>query len=271
MPESDRIIKILFVGDVVGEPGLKAVDSELPGMLREHEVDFCIVNGENAYEGKGIRPGDADRIFTAGAQVITSGNHIWERWQSKKVLTENPRVLRPLNYPPGNVGNGWCSTRVLETEVIVVNLQGLTFLPDIDCPFRAVDALLRTFSPTAVVIVDFHAEATAEKIAMGRFLDGRVAAVLGTHTHVPTSDAQIFPKGTAFITDVGMTGPYSSVIGMDIDTAIRRFLYKTPYKYETATDDARIASVLMEIDASTRKAISITPLIRPPFITAQGS
>lgn len=265
MPENDRIIKTLFVGDVVGEPGLKAVERELPGMIDELEVDFCIVNGENVYEGKGIRPGDADRIMAAGAHVISSGNHIWERWQSKKVLTENAHVLRPLNYPPGNVGNGWCTTRVLETDIIVVNIQGLTFLPPIDCPFRAIDELLRTFPSEAVVIVDFHAEATAEKIAMGRFLDGRVAALLGTHTHVPTADAQIFPKGTAFITDVGMTGPYESVIGMDIDTAIRRFLYKTPYKYETATDDTRIATVLLEIDASTRLAQSIRPILKPAF------
>lgn len=258
-------MKILFVGDVVGEPGLEHLEKRLPVIRRRERPDLVVVNGENVYDGKGIRPSDANRIVEAGADVITTGNHVWEKWQSKKVLTEKPFVLRPDNYPPGNVGSGLCRIEKDGRSVLVVNLQGRTFLPEIDCPFRAADAILSKVAPETIVLIDFHGEATAEKIAFGRYLDGRASVVVGTHTHVPTADAQIFPKGTAYITDLGMTGPYDSVIGMAVEPAINRFVFRTPFKYEPATEGLRLCGVLVEIDQETPRARSIRQIIDPGF------
>ncbi len=258
-------MRILFVGDVVGDAGLEYLERTLPGIRRTESPDLVIVNGENVYEGKGIRPSDANRICDAGADVITTGNHVWEKWQSKKVLTERPNVLRPENYPPGNVGSGTFRMQVLGRDVLVVNLQGRTFLPEIDCPFRAVDRILERVDRSTVVLIDFHGEATAEKIAFARYVDGRASLVVGTHTHVPTSDAQIFPGGTAYITDLGMTGPYDSVIGMKVEPAINRFVYRTPFRYESATDDPRLCGVIVEVETDTIGARSIRQIISPPF------
>ena len=259
-------INILIVGDLVGEPGLKAVKEQLPGLKRELNAGCAIVNAENVYDGKGIRPSDAETIFAAGADVITSGNHVWEKWQSKKVLSEHPDVLRPLNYPPGNPGNGYYIKRLSGgVEIAVLNLQGRTFMQDIDCPFRTADWVLGKIGKNIPIIVDFHAEATAEKIAMGWYLDGRVSAVVGTHTHVPTADGRILPGGTAYLTDLGMTGPYDSVIGMVKEEAIKRFLYKTPFKYVNATDDVRLCGLLITVDLQTRKTTAMRQIISPSF------
>ncbi len=270
--EDQKSINILIVGDLVGTPGLQAVQTHLPRMKKELDVGCAIVNAENVYDGKGIRPSDADTIFASGADVITSGNHVWEKWQTKKVLGERPDVLRPLNYPPGNVGNGYYVKRLEDgTEIGVVNLQGRTFMQDIDCPFRTADWVLGKIGKKIPIIVDFHAEATAEKIAMGWYLDGRVTAVVGTHTHVPTADGQILPKGTAYLTDLGMTGPYDSVIGMVKEEAIKRFLYKTPFKYATATDDVRLCGLLVRVDLQTCKAVAIRQIIYPSFGDVSGN
>ena len=259
-------ITILIVGDLVGTPGLEAVKEYLPSLIDEYKAGFVVVNAENVYEGKGIRPSDADTIFGAGADVITSGNHVWEKWQTKKVLAEYPNVLRPLNYPPGNAGNGFFVKRLSSNgKIAVLNLQGRTFMPDIDCPFRAVDWAIGKIGSNLPIVVDFHAEATAEKIAMGLYLDGRVSAVVGTHTHVPTADAQILPKGTAYITDLGMTGPYDSVIGMAKEEAIKRFIYRTPFKYQTATEGIRLCGVAVTIELEINKATAIHQIIRPSF------
>jgi metallophosphoesterase (TIGR00282 family) len=257
-----------MVGDVVGEPGLMMVRENLPELIRRYSADFVIVNGENAYDGKGLRPADAETIFRGGAHVITSGNHIWERWQSKDVLSNNRNVLRPMNYPRENVGNGYVVYTIGDgTKFGVINLQGRTFLPAIDCPFRSADWVLGKISQeTRAIIVDMHAEATAEKMAMGWYLDGRVSAVIGTHTHVQTNDARILPEGTAFLTDVGMTGPYDSVIGMKKDVAIRRFIMQTPHKFETAERDVRLSAVSMQIDVETGRAHGIETISFPPFI-----
>ena len=264
------MINILIVGDLVGTPGLQAAEQYIPELIQQHQVGFTVVNGENVYDGKGIRASDAEAIFGAGADVITSGNHVWEKWQTKKVLAEHSDVLRPLNYPPGNVGSGFC-IKDLENglSIGVLNLQGRTFMPDIDCPFRTADWALRKMGEIPI-IVDFHAEATAEKIAMGWYLDGRVSAVVGTHTHVPTADAQILPKGTAYLTDLGMTGPYDSVIGMVKEEAIKRFVYRTPFKYQTASDDIRLCGVLVKLDRTTGKAVAIQQIIHPSFPDKQG-
>jgi hypothetical protein len=265
--EQSTQMRILFVGDIVAEAGLAHLERTLPGLKGSESPDLVIVNGENAYEGKGIRPSDANRILDAGADVITTGNHIWEKWQSKKVLAERANVLRPDNYPPGNVGSGTYRFPVAGRDVLVVNLQGRTFLPEIDCPFRAIDRILERVNRSTVVLIDFHGEATAEKIAFGRYVDGRASLVVGTHTHVPTSDAQIFPGGTAYLTDLGMTGPFDSVIGMKIEPAVNRFVYRTPFKYESATDDPRLCGVIVELEGETIKARSIRHIISPPFFS----
>ncbi len=264
-------MKVLMVGDIVGAAGLTCLEERLPRLKLQLGPDLTIVNGENTCEGKGIRPSDANAIFSAGADVITSGNHVWERWQSKKTLTEKERVLRPYNYPSGNVGTGICSLEVTGRTVLVANLQGRTFMPDIDCPFRAIDRILSKVDDETVVIVDFHAEATAEKIAFGRYVDGRVALVVGTHTHVPTNDAQIFPRGTGFLTDLGMTGPYDSVIGMKTSIAIDRFLSMTPHKYESAEGEPRLCGVFAEIDDETSVVNSIATVTDPPFRTERAT
>jgi metallophosphoesterase (TIGR00282 family) len=263
---------LLMVGDIVGEPGLETLRKHLPPLIEQYAADFVIVNGENTYEGKGLRPADADAIFKSGAHVITSGNHVWERWQSKDVLINNRNVLRPLNYPRENVGYGYTVFTLPDgTKIGVINLQGRTFLPPIDCPFHAADwAIGRIEHDTRCIVVDFHAEATAEKMAMGWYLDGRVSAVVGTHTHVQTNDARILPGGTAFLTDVGMTGPYDSVIGMKKEVAIRRFLTQTPHKFEMGQGDGRLSAAFIRIDTTTGKAHDIEAISAPEFVRSRS-
>lgn len=258
---------VLFVGDIVGDVGLGALQQHLPPLIERLSADFVIVNGENTCDGKGLRPSDAAAIFGAGAHVITSGNHVWERWQSKDVLARERNVLRPLNYPRENVGRGFTVVTLDDgVSIGVLNIQGRTYMQPIDCPFKGADwAIEKMREETSTIIVDFHAEATAEKGAMACYLDGRVAAVLGTHTHVQTADARILPGGTAFITDVGMTGPYDSVIGMKKDVAIRRFILQTPHKFELASDDPRLSAVLLTVDTANGHAISIAPITVPSF------
>lgn len=260
-------IKIMFIGDVVGETGLGIVVKELPSLILSHSIDFTIVNGENVYDGKGIRQSDADAMFKAGADVITSGNHIWEKWQSKDVLATNANILRPINYPAGNVGNGFVIADAKNTnlKVGVINVQGRTYMQTIDCPFRSIDWAVNKISQSFVklIFVDMHAEATAEKIAMAWHLDGKVTAVIGTHTHVQTNDARILPSGTAAITDAGMSGSYDSVIGMKKEPAIKRFILQTPHKFEVATNDPHLAVVIVEADTHTGKALGIQNFIFP--------
>lgn len=259
--------RVLLVGDIVGELGLGLLRQHLPELIEQHAADFVIVNGENTHEGKGFRPSDVDQMFKAGAHVITSGNHVWERWQSKDVLGSNRNVLRPLNYPRDNVGYGYVVFTLDDgTKIGVINLQGRTYMQPIDCPFRGADwAVGRIEQETKAIVVDFHAEATAEKMALGWYLDGRVSAIVGTHTHVQTNDARILPGGTAFLTDVGMTGSYNSVIGMDKEVAIRRFLYQTPHKFQLAEGDGRLSAVYLEIDTESGKARAIRTISLPEF------
>ncbi|HVZ40839.1 MAG TPA: TIGR00282 family metallophosphoesterase [Candidatus Kapabacteria bacterium] len=259
---------VLMVGDIVGEIGLRLLGEHLPPLIKRYNADFVIVNGENTHEGKGFRTSDVDAIFRAGAHVITSGNHVWERWQSKDVLASNRNVLRPLNYPRENPGYGYVVFTLDDgTKFGVVNLQGRTYMQPIDCPFRGADwAVGRIAQETHSIIVDFHAEATAEKMALAWHLDGRVSAVIGTHTHVQTNDARILPGGTAFLTDVGMTGPYDSVIGMKKEVAIRRFMTQTPHKFELAENDGRLSAVYLEVDTASGKAVAIEPISVPEFV-----
>jgi metallophosphoesterase (TIGR00282 family) len=260
-------LKILFVGDIIGVPGYEMTSQILKSLLEKHSIDFCIANGENLTDGKGLAAEDAKKVFDLGVHVITTGNHVWDRWDSRKVLSSNRYILRPLNYPRENGGNGFCIFDLGEKGKIgVINAQGRTFMQPIDDPFRAVDwALEKVHEQTKVAVIDFHAEASAEKAALGWYLDGRASALIGTHTHIPTADAKILPRSTAFITDVGMSGPYDSVIGMNKDQAVQRFLKQTPFKYETASNDVHLCAVAFEVETETGKAVSIEQIIFPKF------
>ena len=260
-------INILFVGDIIGAPGLELTTAILKGILEGHHIDFCIANGENLTDGKGISEEDSKKLFDLGIHVITTGNHVWDRWDSRKVLGGNRNILRPINYPRDNGGNGFVIYDLGEKGKIgVINAQGRTYMQPLDDPFRTVDwALSKINEQTKMVFIDFHAEATAEKAAMGWFVDGRATALVGTHTHIPTADARVLSRGTAYITDVGMTGPYDSVIGMKKDQALQRFLKQTPFKYETATNDVHFSGVIVTADPETGLATGIEQLIFPKF------
>lgn len=265
--ESVDTLRLLFIGDIVATPGLNIVLEHLPNLVKEQSIDVVIANGENCAEGKGIVKREADALFAAGVHVITSGNHIWERWQTKHLLAEEPRVLRPHNYPRDNVGSGVYVLRMNDgLKVGVINMQGRVYMQAIDCPFRTMErALPAVQRETPIILVDFHAEATAEKVAMGWYLDGKVSAVVGTHTHIPTADERVLPNGTAFITDVGMSGPYASVVGMKTDIALKRFFLQTPHKFEPADGDAHMSAVIITINRRTGKATAIKRVQRPAF------
>lgn len=264
---SNSLLNIFFIGDIVGTPGLELTSTILKQLIEKYKVDFCIANGENLTEGKGITEKDAKTIFDLGVHVLTSGNHLWDRWDSKKLLAKDRRILRPLNYPRENAGNGFIVYDLGERGKIgVVNLQGRTYMQPIDCPFKTADWVLHKIKDeTRVILVDMHAEASSEKMALGWYLDGRVSAIFGTHTHTPTSDARLLPRGTAFITDVGMTGPYDSVLGMRKELAIKRFINQTPYKYEMASHDVRLCGVYVQVDPESGKSTKIEQVIFPTF------
>ena len=245
----------MMIGDVVGKPGRETVEAILPQLRRDLQLDLVTVNGENAAGGLGITRETAEELLSSGADVITSGNHIWDKKEIVPHLDSDLPILRPLNYPPGTPGRG----SLERDDVMVVNLLGRVFVGTCDCPFRAMDRLLQDSSRTPrVVIVDMHAEATSEKIALGWYLDGRVSAVVGTHTHVPTADARVLPGGTAYVSDLGMVGSASSVIGSRTEDVIERFLTQTPRRLRVATDGPMIFnSVLIEIDESTGRATGV--------------
>jgi 2',3'-cyclic-nucleotide 2'-phosphodiesterase len=264
-------INILFIGDIIGKPGMGIVQTWLPGLIQKYKADFVIANGENAADGKGCTEKEGKILFELGVHVITGGNHTWDKHQSQDYLKVEPRSLRPLNYPRGTYGNGYHIAETKKGKVGVLNLQGRTFMADIDCPFRCADWVLpKIKNDTKIIFVDFHAEATAEKIAMANYLDGKVSALVGTHTHVQTSDERIFPNGMGYITDVGMTGPYESVIGMKTQAAINRFLFQTPQKYETAQDDIHICGMFFKIETESGKTIEIERILFPDFIKKVG-
>jgi len=253
-------VKILFIGDIVGEPGRRAVKTLVPLLRLEHRLDAIVANGENAAGGSGITPKIAEELFSAGIDVITTGDHLWDQKEVIGLLEGETRFLRPLNYPPGTIGQG---SRVFggngRPEFAVINAQGRTFMPDLDNPFAVVPAeAARLREKTNVILLDFHAEATSEKIALARMLDGRVSAVVGTHTHVQTADEQVFPGGTAFLCDAGFTGPHESVIGREIEPVIKRFVTHTPQKFEVAKKKILLQGALIDVDETTGKARSIS-------------
>ena len=264
---TQKVLNILFIGDIIGTPGLELTEKLLKSYLQKYNVDCCIVNGENLVDGKGIDEKTAERVFNLGVHVITGGNHLWDNWHTRKLLTHSKNILRPLNYPQENPGNGFVVCDLGEKGKIgVLNLQGRVYMQPIDCPFKKADwAIEKIREQTKIIFVDFHAEATAEKIALGWYLDGRVTAIVGTHTHVQTSDARVLPQGTAFISDAGMTGPYDSIIGLKKDIGLRRFISQTPFKYEIATNDVRMCGVYVKADAETGRALDIESFIFPKF------
>lgn len=256
-------INVLFIADIIGKPGLIIVKHVVNQLREQYQIDFCIANGENGSAGKGLTSSIAQEYFDNGIDVITSGNHIFEKYGIHKLLNTNRKIIRPLNYPFGVSGKGsFIATILNNIKIGVINIQGRTFMFPIDCPFRTVKEeinIMRQMTP--IIIVDFHAEATAEKIAMGWYLNGRVSAVIGTHTHIQTADERVLDKGTAYITDVGMTGPYNSVIGMKKEIAIKRFIQQMPERYQPADSDLRFAGVVITINAENGKAESIKRLL----------
>ncbi len=252
-------MKVLILGDVVGKPGITVLCQTLRKLKEQHEAEFVVVNVENAADGAGITAKIGDEILATGVDVMTSGNHIYDKREGIAYIETQPRLLRPANYAPETPGRGvWLGSTNSGTQVAVLNLQGRVFMPPTECPFRTADKLITEIgNRAAVIIVDHHAEATSEKLALGRYLDGRVSAVVGTHTHVQTADEQIFPNGTAYITDLGMTGPHDSVIGVESQIVIQRFLRGMPNRFETAAGDARVSGIVVEINESTGKAINI--------------
>jgi len=252
-------LKILFIGDIVGKTGRQALFRRLGRLVDAHAIDFVIVNGENAAAGFGITLDVARDLYDEGVDVITSGNHIWDKKEIYDYLDRQPRLLRPSNYPPGlpGRGSGLYATSA-GIKVAVFNLEGRAFMNNLDCPFRAADALLEELNgQSKVIVVDFHAETTSEKLAMGAYLDGRVSAVLGTHTHVQTADERVLPGGTAYITDVGMTGSRDAVIGFRKELAIERFLTQIPVRLEVAKKDAVLCGVIVTVDEESGRALDI--------------
>ncbi|MGH7230850.1 MAG: TIGR00282 family metallophosphoesterase [Nitrospiraceae bacterium] len=258
-------MKILFIGDIMGEPGRRAVARRLPKVVAQHSIDLVIGNGENAAGGFGITPELAQELFELGLSAITLGNHAWDKKEIVDYIRHEPRLLRPANYPDGVPGRG---SAIIETpageRLGVLQLMGRAYMPTLDCPFQvAKREVQRLKTETPAIIVDMHAEATSEKMAMGYFLDGEVSAVVGTHTHVQTADEQILPKGTAYLTDIGMTGPLYSVIGIKKELAIEKFLTGMPRRFEVASGPGVLCAVLIEVDGAVGKAIRIERLRIP--------
>jgi metallophosphoesterase (TIGR00282 family) len=252
-------VKVLFIGDIFGEPGRRALAKAVPRLVAQRQIDIVIGNGENAAGGFGITPELAEELFDLGLAVITTGNHAWDKKEILDYFPREPRLLRPANYPDGVPG---CGSVVVESasgeQLGVLQLMGRAYMPTLDCPFQVARKEMAALKKrTAAVIVDMHAEATSEKMAMGHYLDGEAVAVVGTHTHVQTADDQILPKGTAYVTDIGMTGPLHSVIGVKKELAIEKFLTGMPRRFEVASGPSVFCAVLIELDARLGKALSI--------------
>ena len=252
-------MNLLFIGDIVGQPGRRAVKELLPGLKEKYRLDFVIANGENSAGGSGITPKTAEEIFAAGVDVITCGDHLWDQKEVMELLANEPRFLRPANYPAGTPGRGAGVYKVRELPGVgVMNLQGRTFMPALENPFAcAVAELEKVAKEAKIIFVDMHAEATSEKIALARMLDGKVSAVVGTHTHVQTADEQIFPGGTAFLCDAGFTGPQASVLGREIEPIIKRFLTNQPQRFDVAKGEVYLKGVVVRVNDLTGKAEGI--------------
>lgn len=263
-------MKLLFIGDIFASAGRSIVAESLRPIIAQHDIDLVIANGENSAGGFGITPHVADELFGYGIQVITGGNHIWDKREIYDYMARQPNLLRPANYAPSLPGAGVTVVMARNgARCAVINLQGRTYMPATDCPFRKADEILASLDPAVKVrFVDFHAEVTSEKVAMGWHLDGRVTAMIGTHTHIPTADTRILPKGTAYQTDCGMTGPYDSVIGVEKDIVLQKFLTAMPVRMEAAKGCVELHAVLIEADDVTGRAVSVARLSQSRPIAA---
>ena len=247
-------MRILFIGDIFGSPGRRIVADHLQDIVKAQSIDLAIANAENSAGGFGVTPAIAEDLFKLGIDALTTGNHVWDKREIYDYIDRTPRLLRPANYPPGAPGSGV----VVVKNCAILNLQGRVYMPHTDCPFRAADQILASLDPAVKVrFVDFHAEVTSEKIAMAWYLDGRVSAIVGTHTHVPTADTRVLPGGTAYQTDVGMTGPYDSVIGVEKEMILKRFMTAMPVRMEAGKCGVELHSVIIDVDETTGKATAI--------------
>lgn len=251
-------MNILFIGDIYGKPGRNAVKKVLPSLQKEYRIEFTIANAENAASGRGLTADTMRELLDAGIDVLTMGNHVWDNKDIFNII-EEPRIVRPANYPGDCPGQGYhIYTGGFSKKIAVINLSGRVFMSPLDCPFATVDEIIRNIENSVdYIILDFHAEATSEKVAMGYYLDGRVTAVLGTHTHIQTADERLLPGGTAYITDLGMTGPYDSILGVDKDLIIGKFLTQRPVRFEVARGPAQLQGVVLNVDEGSKKAIAI--------------
>ena len=257
------MINCLLIADIIGRPGRRVVSEMLPKIRHKYTIDICVANCENASAGKGITIKGAEALFSSGIDVLTSGNHVWDRKEILPYLGSNPNILRPANYPPGNIGSGSLVFRLNNgCSVGILNLQGRVFMKELDCPFRVASQHIEELNrETRIVLVDFHAEATSEKMALGWYLDGKVSAVVGTHTHVQTADERILPKGTAYITDIGMTGPHDSIIGIETDAVVYRFLTQMPVRFSPAAENLKLCGVVVTVEPETGRATRIQRLM----------
>lgn len=255
-------MRFLVIGDIVGRPGRKAVKASVQGIKQELKIDFVIANGENAAGGNGITREIAQELFSAGIDVLTMGNHVWDKKEIYEFIGAENRIVRPANYPPGSPGRGSFVYEYGNIKIGVINLSGRVFMPPLDCPFRTAEELVQQIKNEAhIIIVDFHAEATSEKIAMGWYLDGKVSAVCGTHTHVQTADERVLPQGTAYISDLGMTGPKDSVLGVETDLVVQKFLSAMPARFEVAGGCYQLNAAVIDIDEKTGLATSIKRIV----------
>ncbi|MCD4819701.1 MAG: TIGR00282 family metallophosphoesterase [Candidatus Cloacimonetes bacterium] len=260
-------MKILFIGDIFGKPGRNVIKKELSNIKREYDIDLCIANCENVAAGKGVTPKTASELFYSGIDIFTSGNHLWDKKDSIDFLKTEKRIVKPLNYPKRAIGNDYALVQFNNKNIIIISLIGQAFMPAANSPFEAFEDYFTKFSKIAnIIIVDFHAEATAEKRAMGFFLNGKVSAMFGTHTHIQTADEEILSEGTAYITDVGMTGPHDSVIGVKKDIILKKMLSGMPYKYEVASSGLELNGAVIEIDLLSGKAIAIQRIKRKIYV-----
>lgn len=255
-------MKILIVGDVVGRPGRKAFNRYTKDIRQKYDIDVVIVNGENSAGGKGVSRKSLDELYGAGADIITSGNHIWDNREVQGLIDTDPYLIRPANYPEGAPGKGWCLYPFKAKNIAVINLSGRAFMPEMDCPFQKVEDILAEIGDQAdIIILDLHAETTSEKMAMGFYLDGRVQAVVGTHTHIQTADERILPNKTAYITDLGMVGPWNSVLGVKSEIIIKKFTTCMPVRFDLADGPAVYSAVVVEIDDKTNQTVAIQRLL----------
>ncbi|WP_027406983.1 TIGR00282 family metallophosphoesterase [Anaerovibrio sp. RM50] len=255
-------MKILIVGDVVGRPGRKAFKKYTKELREKHNIDIVIVNGENSAAGKGVSRKSLDELYAAGADIVTSGNHIWDKREVYEVIDTDPYLIRPANYPEGAPGKGWCLYPFKAKNLAVINMSGRAFMPEMDCPFQKIEDVLSEIGDEAdIKILDFHAETTSEKMAMGFYLDGRVQVVVGTHTHIQTADERILPEGTAYITDLGMVGPWNSVLGVKSDIIIKKFTSCMPARFDLADGPAVYSAIVVEIDDATNKPVGVERIL----------